>query len=103
MELCDNIDKAIWRCEKNMHETAGEGLDLSSKIGAVPRFFGSMLGWLFPTEKHRVVLGWLIIVALVAAVSMDAHSSLPRRRKLSTSRRPRCLQDNLTHASGFSC
>jgi hypothetical protein len=68
MELCDNIDKAIWRCEKEMQDTAAKGIDLPSKITAVPRFFGSMLGWFFPTEKHRVVLGWLIIVALVALV-----------------------------------
>jgi hypothetical protein len=67
MELCDNIEKAIWRCEKEMQERAAKGLDLSSKIGAVPRFFRPILGWLFPTEKHRVVLGWVIIVALVGS------------------------------------
>jgi hypothetical protein len=25
-----------------------------------------VLGWFFPTEKHRVVLGWVLIVVLIA-------------------------------------
>jgi hypothetical protein len=32
---------------------------------------------------------------------VDAHSSLPQTRKLSTSRGPRYLQDNLTLDAGF--
>lgn len=35
---------------------------------SVPRHAGSILSWFFPNEKQRAVLGWVIIIAIVALI-----------------------------------
>lgn len=41
---------------------------ISQKLKTVPHYAAAMFSWLFPTEKQRGVLGWVLIAGLVAII-----------------------------------
>jgi hypothetical protein len=68
LQIQDCVSKAIWRAEKQIEELTLNPPSPVSKLSAVPRWIHAALSWLFPTEKQRGVLGWIIIGGIVAVI-----------------------------------
>jgi hypothetical protein len=68
LQIQDLVSKAIWRAEKEIEELTLNPPTAASKLSVVPRYVGKGLSWLFPTEKQRGVLGWVILAGLIAAI-----------------------------------
>ena len=60
LQVMDLINQAISRCENEILQATSP-----KPLAALSRGISSILGWLFPSEKQRLVVGWLIIVTSV--------------------------------------
>jgi len=63
LQVTDLVSKAIWRCEKEIEQESNKKFDPVEKVAVASHVVGSLVGWFFPSEKQRAILGWLILVA----------------------------------------
>jgi hypothetical protein len=69
LQITDLLQKALLFCERQMKAEAEDPPSMvGDRLRAVPRHVGAVLSWLFPTEKQRGVLGWVLIAGLVALI-----------------------------------
>ena len=72
LQIADLVSKGIWRVEKRIEEMSLESLNppsaISKNLSVMPRRVGAGLSWLFPTEKQRGVLGWVMIAGILASI-----------------------------------
>jgi hypothetical protein len=67
IHMTDLLEKGNLACRRLMKEYSENPPNaMAEKMKTVPRHAGSILSWLFPTEKQRGVLGWVLIAGLVA-------------------------------------
>jgi hypothetical protein len=64
----DLVSQGIWRAQKEIEELTAHPPTTLSKMKVIPKWIIGGLGWLFPTEKQRGVLGWVIIAAVVGLI-----------------------------------
>jgi hypothetical protein len=63
LQVNDLVKQAIWRCEQEIAEASA-----AKPFHPIKKLAGGvslMLSWFFPSEKQRLVLGWIIIVILL--------------------------------------
>ncbi len=65
LQITDLVNKALWRCQKEIEqESRGKAFHAGKKVAQFSRGIASFLGWFFPSQKQRAILGWLILVVL---------------------------------------
>jgi hypothetical protein len=66
LKVNDLVKHTIWQCEKEIEEVSTpKPFNPGRKLAGLSDGISSILGWLFPSEKQRLVVGWLIIVTMV--------------------------------------
>ena len=68
LQIQDLVSKAIRRAETEIEELTVNPPTAVSKLSVVPNYVGRGLSWLFPTEKQRGVLGWVVLAGLIAVI-----------------------------------
>ena len=68
LQIEDLVSKGIWRAEKEIEELSTNPPTFLSKLSVIPKWIAGGLSWLFPTEKQRGVLGWVLIAGIVAVI-----------------------------------
>jgi hypothetical protein len=69
IQISDLLQKALLFCERQIKaEEENPPSVVVDTLKAAPRHVGSVLSWLFPTEKQRGVLGWVLIAGIVALI-----------------------------------
>lgn len=66
LRVTDLVKQAVWCCEKEIEEASSpKPFNPTKKLAGLSQVIASALNWLFPSEKQRLVLGWIIIVILL--------------------------------------
>jgi len=69
LHMTDLLEKAKMACGRLLQEYVEHPPNpIAQKVEMLPRYAGSILSWLFPTEKQRGVLGWVLIAGIVAFI-----------------------------------
>jgi len=65
----DLLQKGHNACKRLVEEyTTNPPNPIVQRMRAAPHHVGRLCSWLFPTEKQRGVLGWVLIAGLVALI-----------------------------------
>jgi len=76
LQIEDLVSQAIWRAEKEIEELSTNPPTFLSKLSVIPKWMARGMSWLFPSEKQRGVLGWVLIAGIVAVIlrhSLGGH------------------------------
>ena len=66
LQVNDLVKQAVWRCEQEIAEASSpKPFNPVRKLAGLSGGVSSILNWLFPSEKQRLVVGWIIVVTLV--------------------------------------
>jgi hypothetical protein len=69
IHMTDLLEKGKMACQRLIKQYQENPPNaLAEKVKSAPRHLGPIFSWLFPTEKQRGVLGWVLIAGLVALI-----------------------------------
>jgi hypothetical protein len=69
IHIADLLEKGNLACRRLIKEYSENPPNpIAEKMKSLPHHAGSVLSWLFPTEKQRGVLGWVLISGVVGLI-----------------------------------